>query len=233
MSTGGHGCHNDGGGADGDNGGRTFFDKNSPIDSNGTINRFCVYINNFNGSPTGKIKIFRQNGSNIDFIGESASQTITGNGVNTFDISSISVNAGDYVGYYTSNTTGLRGYNADPEVPLSTFYIAGDKTTNSAQADWGEAAHITLAFYISLASALLNVYVDINKADDTGAGTSFSVAKKTMKAGWDILESAGTMHVASGDYSAQTTIAYNKSWKLSCEDPNSVGYKNVKIPPSA
>lgn len=232
MSTGGHGCHDDGGGASGDNGGRTFFDKNSPINVDGTINRFCCFIFSFTGSPTCKIKIFRQNGTNIDFIGESTSQTLIGNGVNTFDISSISVLAGDYVGYYISNTTGLRGYNADPEVPLSTFYIAGDKSSNDSQSNWGEATHITLAFYVSQVSVLLNVYVDINKTDDSGAGTSFSVAKKTMKAGWDILESAGTMHVASGDYSAQTTIAYNKSWKLSCEDPNSVGYKNVKIPKS-
>jgi hypothetical protein len=75
-------------------------------------------------------------------------------------------------------------------------------------------------------------YVDINKTDDSGAGTSFGVAKKTMKAGWDILNISGTMHVATGDYSAQTTITYDKSWSLSPEDPNSVGNKTVSIPKS-
>jgi hypothetical protein len=84
----------------------------------------------------------------------------------------------------------------------------------------------------NIREGLSNVYVDINKANDTGVGTSWATAKKTMKAGWDILASTGIMHVASGDYSAQTTIAYNKSWKLSCEDPNSTGVKSVKIPKS-
>jgi hypothetical protein len=87
--------------------------------------------------------------------------------------------------------------------------------------------------YITYTPAPLNdVYVDINKADDTGAGTSWATAKKTMKAGWDILNATGTMHVASGDYSAQTTIDYNKTWSLSPEDPNSTGTKAVSIPKS-
>ncbi|VVB52175.1 Uncharacterised protein [uncultured archaeon] len=78
-----------------------------------------------------------------------------------------------------------------------------------------------------------SIYVDINKANDTGDGFTWATAKKTMSAGYSILTTAGTMHVASGDYSAQTTINYNKSWSLSPEDPNSTGIKQVSIPFSA
>jgi len=105
-------------------------------------------------------------------------------------------------------------------------YVTGD----TLKSDWVNNTTYNPIIYVN--SGLVDVYVDINKADDTGAGTSFATAKKTMKAGWDILDAAGTMHVATGNYSAQTGITYNKLWKLSPEDPNITGEKRVAIPPS-
>lgn len=82
--------------------------------------------------------------------------------------------------------------------------------------------------------AFHDIYVDLNRADDTGNGFSWATAKKNMNAGYALLPTSlkGTLHVASGNYSGQTGITYNKSWFLSPEDPNSTGAKNVKIPPS-
>lgn len=73
-----------------------------------------------------------------------------------------------------------------------------------------------------------DIYIDASKANDTGNGLSFANAKKYLSSGYAILSSAGTIHAASGTYS-KSGITFNKSWKLSPEDPNSVGYKNAKI----
>ena len=112
----------------------------------------------------------------------------------------------------------------------SNAHKSGDVTGNTLKSDWTVSGVYRPIVYVY--SGLGDVYIDINKADDTGDGTAFATAKKTMKAGWDILNALGTMHVASGNYSAQTRWTWNKSWKLSPEDPNTTGEKRVVIPPS-
>ena len=109
-------------------------------------------------------------------------------------------------------------------------FILGDITGNTTKSSWSITNAVRPIVYGY--SGLSNIYVDINKSDDAGIGTSWATAKKTMKAGWDILNSTGTMHVATGNYSAQTGWTWNKSWKLSPEDPNTTGEKRVAVPPS-
>jgi hypothetical protein len=45
-----------------------------------------------------------------------------------------------------------------------------------------------------------NVYVDAARPDNSGSGSSWSTAKKTIQAGIDLVDSTGTVHVAAGSY---------------------------------
>jgi len=226
MSVGGSGCTS---GSDITNmATTTWIDKNSPIDVNGTISRFCFYTTNAVGYGV-KFKIFRVNGSSLDFVGQTSIFTIYTDGSNTFEDTPISVQSGDYVAittinYPNTNTDAVKSGQAQ-----DSYVKSGDIVSNSLISSWGVYSTWGLNVYFSVA---IGIYVDINKADDTGDGLGWATAKKTMKAGWDILNTMGTMHVASGNYSAQTGITYNKSWKLSPEDPNITGEKRVTVPPS-
>jgi len=121
---------------------------------------------------------------------------------------------------FTDQLINLSSYTGSHDLIFKILHVTGVYSSG------------TNAQFDNIRERLTDVYVDINKADDTGNGVAFATAKKTMKAGWDILTSTGTMHVATGDYSAQTTITYDKSWSLSPEDPNSTGIKSVSIPKS-
>jgi hypothetical protein len=86
-------------------------------------------------------------------------------------------------------------------------------------------------------SGIDNVYVDTTNGDDDHDGTAFTGthpigAKKNFVFGYTKLNSGGTLHVASGDYSTQLRNRYKKHFYLSPEDPNTTGAKNVKIPSS-
>ena len=214
--------------ANGIGGGSTAFNIVNTITANGTLTHWCFKAGGANGSSSVKLKVFRDNGTNYDFVGESSSITPTSSGI-WEGYCDIPVQAGDFIGLYA---TAGEDYpftdNGDVNYPKTQ---GGDITTNTAKTAWSDAWYGQIIIHADDAS-ILDVYIDINKADDAGAGTSWATAKKTMKAGWDILNTLGTMHVATGNYSAQTGITYNKSWKLSPEDPNTTGEKRVAIPPS-
>ena len=206
----------------------TYLNPYNTIDANGTLTGWCFRTLNYFYPGLAKLKIFRINGSNYDYIGESplvefkAPETIyTG-------FCNISVLAGDLVGVYVID--GAVGISSSAE--LSKKYLNIDVTSNTPQADWANAGGKLIIRAANDYATYSNIYVDINKADDTLDGSSFANAKKTMKAGWDILNATGTMHVASGNYSAQARWTWNESWKLSPEDPNTTGEKRVVIPPS-
>ena len=204
----------------------TVFDDAHPITEYGTIRSVCVYIDIATDSPNQtKVKVFRSNGSNYDFVAESGNQSVSV-GSNTFSGLSIGVIPGDFIGIYS--TVGTTAIEADAFVG-STQRQSGDITTNTAKTNWSNEAR-DISLLATYTPYSLDIYVDINKANDTGDGLSWANAKKTMNAGYTILNSTGTLHVATGDYSTQTTIIYNKSWSLSPEDPNSTGTKSVSIP---
>jgi hypothetical protein len=238
MSVGGYGC------SDGNGGYRTditqtFLDIINTIDSNGDINSWCIYLTEGSPSTSARLIILRSNGSNYDIVGYSAQETIITSGLHTFSLSSpITVQTGDIIAFSLTAHTPYFYFRFTTGGSDTIYQIGQDVITTTAKTDWvtyntlsggGNATQLR----VHVSSDINNVYIDINRADDTGDGLSWATAKKTMKAGWDILNALGTMHVASGDYSAQTRPTYNKSWKLSPEDPNGLGYKIVKIPPSA
>jgi len=209
--------------------GYTALNPYNTIDVNGTLNGWCFKSGNSGTSGTAKLKIFRINGANYDFIGESSEIFFdTYNTIYTGNCN-IAVLAGDLVGVYL--TAGALALVAVDPAQQAKYY-SGDVTTTTAQSGWAGLDDLQIIVRTGNDYAFLQVYVDINKSDDSLDGTSWATAKKTMKAGWDLLDATGTMHVASGNYSAQTGWTWNKSWKLSPEDPNTTGEKRVAVPPS-
>lgn len=211
-------------------GGYTYLNSNNTIDANGTITHWCFHSWLPNGNNSVKLKIFRINGSNYDYIGESATVVPTATGI-WDDACNISVQAGDLVGVAVITNSSPSGNPVSADGGANNFkYISGDITTNTAQTSWSDGSAGQIIVHVDSTTSV--IYVDINKADDTGNGLSWATAKKTMNAAYSAMDAGGTMYVASGDYSGQTGITYNKSWKLAPSDPNSTGSKNVKIPPS-
>ncbi len=105
----------------------TYLINDNPITSNGTLTSWCINMHSVsvNGS-TGKLKIFRNDGTTITFISESDLETIN-SGLNTFTCN-IPVIAGDYIGIYVSNansfysSSNFSGYSAS-------YYKSGDVIT--------------------------------------------------------------------------------------------------------
>lgn len=196
----------------------------------GHVTSVCVYVKSVYSTASICAMFFRPNGSNWDYIGESDTQNFSNSTAQSYTLNcDVNVLPGDKLGYYMSQY-------GEMEVQYETggtldHYLDGKQTgTNlSFGSGWEHGDHSILATY-DVVTEWADIYVDINKANDTGNGLSWANAKKTMSAGYAILSSTGTLHVASGDYSAQTAITYNKSWSLSPEDPNAVGYKSVSIP---
>jgi len=65
---------------------------------------------------------------------------------------------------------------------------------------------------ITPVAAATPIYVDAARPDDTGDGTSWATAKKTIQAGINVVDVGGTVIVAAGTYDAQVTI--NKTLTL-------------------
>lgn len=100
---------------------RTVITPNT-IGISGTITSFCCYINAiYSGFNTFNLKIFRNDGTNWVFVGQSGTRTVAA-GLNTFTGLNISVIAGDYIAFYdhtyggTSCDTSGHPYYQDTEV---------------------------------------------------------------------------------------------------------------------
>jgi len=194
----------------------------------GTVTSVCVYAGVFSGTGSITAMFFRPNGGNWDYIGESSTQTMTNTTKESFTLScNVSVQSGDIIGWYTDSN----GEIAHDLSGSHTYYReSGKQTGTNINFSTSFTSHGDTSILATI--SITDVYVDINKSDDSGDGFSWANAKKTMAAGYALLDTNTTMHVATGDYSAQTTITYNKNWSLSPEDPNAVGNKTVSIPKS-
>jgi len=60
-------------------------------------------------------------------------------------------------------------------------------------------------------AAATPIYVDAARPDDTGDGTSWATAKKTIQAGVNAVDAGGTVNVAAGTYGITSHIAISKS----------------------
>jgi uncharacterized repeat protein (TIGR01451 family) len=61
-----------------------------------------------------------------------------------------------------------------------------------------------------IAEAATPIYVDAARLDDSGDGTSWETAKKTIQAGINVVDSNGTINVAAGTYTITGAITVDK-----------------------
>lgn len=214
--------------------GSTYLNPVNTITANGTITHFCWKSGGTNGHDGVKLKIFRINGTNYDFIGESSPYYLNDSGPSTGQGScNIPVLAGDLVGISAVNIASPPGSpignnSENPSSPKMKM-ISGDIITNTAQSSWSDYDYGLLIVHCD-STGMLDVYIDASMANDTGNGQSFSTAKKYLSSGYSLIQSTGTIHAATGLYSA-SGITFNKNFKWSPEDPSLTGTRNAKIGP--
>lgn len=104
-------------------------DPISRIRQDGFIRRVIVDVNAVSGSNGWKFKVFRPNGANWDFVGESETVTPAGTGVRTFDLATpIPCQIGDVCGLWLSVTgNGIRLKTGG-----ALRFTTGDITTTNA-----------------------------------------------------------------------------------------------------
>lgn len=176
--------------------GRTIFIKASPFSGNGFIERFCVYFAGSAAGKTCKLKVFRQNGSDIDFIAESPSQSISSAIRYTFDIPRITVQSGDYIGLYFT----LPPYYIASTAPTGEgiYYIAGDITANTPESNFiyfsGGYSPSLKAFGVSFVKTTGNDALD---------GESWANAFATVDKAATTVPDGTTVHIGFGTYNAE------------------------------
>ncbi|MDP6346664.1 MAG: hypothetical protein QF491_24245, partial [Alphaproteobacteria bacterium] len=81
-----------------------FFDLNGRISGNGEIDSWSIYANATGGEV--KLLIYRDNGANWDFVGESGLEAVNSLGVNTFALASpITVETDDIIAWWYPEPT--------------------------------------------------------------------------------------------------------------------------------
>jgi hypothetical protein len=102
----------------------------------GTIRKVKYYTGSAGVSI--KFKVFRVNGSNYDFVGESeAFSTSSGGATRALTTPITGVQANDIIGIYTSSALNN---NVSPDAGAGCKYISGDITTNTAISGWSSSA---------------------------------------------------------------------------------------------
>ena len=104
-----------------------FLESVAPED--GVLTSACIYINTI--ASNGKIKVFRINGLNYDFVGESPLQLFSV-GLNTITGLNISIKTGDILAAWNASRV-MRTISALG----NTYTHAGDVTTNTLISSWG------------------------------------------------------------------------------------------------
>ncbi len=183
-----------------------------PAPSAGVVTSVCVYCDTIGAGSVGKVKVFRLNGSNYDFIGESSSQDLV-TGTNTFSGLSISILTGDYIAVYI-NTTNFSGVMRDLTVG-SVSYRSGDITTNTPTSEWTD--HTARLSVLATYTDNPDVYVNSSTGNDSNAGDSCTAGHpvQTFGKAYSLLASGGTVHVCNdgADFSGET-VTLNKSFSI-------------------
>lgn len=118
----------------------TFIDLNNPISFTGKLHAFDIYLQNAHGGNY-KLKVFRDDGTNYVFIGESEFVTLpvaVGNTLYTYNKCSINVEAGDYFAIYS---TGVVGYTASYLDSAKSAQKSGDIKETTAKSTWSDSPY--------------------------------------------------------------------------------------------
>ncbi len=181
----------------------------SLVDANGTVTSFAIKCGSFGGYA--KIKVFRINGLNYDFVGESALVNIPANST-YWGTLSLAVLTGDILGIYAQDSI-ISGWGTGTYSHIKSH--SGDVSTNTPIADWELGGDDSIAVYVT--DTIQNIYVNSSTGNDANAGDSCVAGhpKLTFAAAYAALTSGGTIHVCNtgADFSAET-VTLNKSFSI-------------------
>jgi|GEM_PF-5861134 len=194
----------------------TVMDIYNPASSVGTLTQACVHLKYAAG--TGKIKVFRINGSNYDLIGSSSAQSLVV-GENTFTGLSIPINPGDFIGFYGS-TYGIALSSSDSYPNHYLKSHSGEVIGSTAISSWFEEFNLgsILATYTIIEYS--DTYVNSSTGNDANAGDSCVSGHpvKTFQKAYDLLASNGTIHVCNSgaDFSGET-VTFTKGFSITVD----------------
>lgn len=187
-------------------GGRDFLDVSQTITTAGDVETFDIYL--YAAQPSGeelKLKIWRLNGSNYDFIGESQAFSSLSIGSNTgLSLTTpIAVQVGDIIGIHLSNNGD--GYNHRVDVDSNTsndvVYKAGDSTTSQATSSYTTLSNYSLCAEVHGTAAGSGTTVNA-----TSASIDVSTFAATVTVGNDTNVNATLASIDVTAYAATVTV---------------------------
>lgn len=136
-----------------------------------------------------KIKVFRDDGTNYNFVGEVLFNTSSG--TNTIPMN-ISIQSGDLIGYYCPNTLGV-AYDTSAGTSV---YQSGDITTNTLKTSW---SNLTGTHRLNAGYDDAEHYVKVG-GNDALNGFSWTNAWATINKAATTVADGSTVHIGFGDY---------------------------------
>lgn len=182
--------------------GFTHITDGNTANQNGTITIWCIKIGRIQigSSATAKLKVFRVNGSDYDFIGESNEIAITAPNSTTGGSCNISVQSGDLIGVYLrTNAVQISGDAAS----VNWLGKSGDINTTTTIASWSTID--TSSFIGVWAGDIIKYFVrtTANGGDDANDGLSWTNPWETVDKAANTVLDGNEVQIESGTYNAE------------------------------
>lgn len=197
--------------------GRYFIDTLNTVTSDGTFESFDIYVDTPKSGETLKIKVFRTNGSNYDFVGETQSVSTTGlaSGLNsgiTVDVP-FGVLAGDLIAVFMSDSGVFKVASTSGGAAK---FKTGDHTTTQAIASYTDiGTNISVEIFGTPSGSMITL-------DEKGVGQVFQRSPST-------LDSSVTI---SGSYAGTPTAIECRILQASDDTTEVVGWIVLDAAPS-
>ena len=180
------------------------------------ISSWCCYVSL--SSSNARLKVFRDDGTNWIFVGESSLQAVTV-GLNSGLTANINVQYGDYIAFYIETGSGVERGGTLYSVPVKVGDISTDSLKSSWDANSGEFLSLQVTYTLT---GLDNVYVALTGNDSNSGGTLAS-SKLTLYGGISVLNYDANLHIGFGDFSAQTSFQINKTMTWMFDTSGGIG----------
>lgn len=170
--------------------GYTVIDLNSSVSADTVLSK--AFFNCYTALSTNIIKIFRDDGTNYNFIGEKSFSTGPGNNIGYMDIS---VLTGDYIGFYCAGGGNIRIDSTVGSIKTK----SGNISSNTLKSDWGSytgtvklnAGYDDVEFYVKTGG------------DNTKNGYSWTNAWNTINKAATTVTDGSTVRIGFGTYNAE------------------------------
>ena len=174
---------------------RTYIDLSKPATGAANMKKVCIGAPNFgDATVSAKVKIFRDDGTNYNFIAE---EVITlSPGANDYNLTGLSVIAGDLIGIYTALSVASPNSTLCLNYLSSGAYQSGDITSNSLKTSWsaGLSPSIWCEFF--------EYYTKVS-GNDALSGDSWANAWATINKAATTIPDGSTVHIGFGNYTAE------------------------------